>query len=342
MSTIVSFAADVPRITNRGLLLEEAATNLWPRFAPTTAQLSLSANCSDVTAPASPPLAGLQWLALNNAAGAAYAYQNIAGIANSASVALQFLVETPDGSAPVVGATSTTGDFSVLTKGTALTGPFFYERLSGNTWLVTAQGATPVSASVSHGLIRYAGQATRALKFSGFMFEQASEDHSLIVTTGAAATRGADAAKQDLSETPDAIFVAATKRRIGALATLFEVSDGTDANRVIATVAANGAVSASVIVGGAATVIGTTAAGAVTAGVAFKALVRRNLAGTWRLFVNGAAVGAETAVVAKPVCDRLWLGRSWDGGEYLNGVLSKPVLMPLAPSDAAALSMTAL
>ena len=96
---ITSFAADAPQRTDRWLALEPASTNIFPRFAPTVAQLSLGLNASDTTAPASPPIADLNWLALDNSASIAVAYQTLT-VTGSTAYSISVLVETPDGSQP--------------------------------------------------------------------------------------------------------------------------------------------------------------------------------------------------------------------------------------------------
>lgn len=186
---ISSFAENIPQRTNRGLALEPAATNLFPRSAPTVAQLSLGINASDTTAPASPPISGLNWLALDNTSSFAVAYQTLT-VTLSTAYSISVLVETPDGSQPVASSTSLTGDFNFVCGGVTDAAPTFsYLRLSGNVWRVTAAITTPVSPTANDGIIRHSTQNTRALKFAGFQLVLGTVAGSPIVTTGSAATR---------------------------------------------------------------------------------------------------------------------------------------------------------
>ncbi len=186
---ISSFAENIPQRTNRGLALEPAATNLFPRSAPTAAQLSLGLNASDTTAPATPPISGLNWLALDNTSSFAVAYQTLT-VTLSTAYSISVLVETPDGSQPVASSTSLTGDFNFVCGGVTDAAPTFsYLRLSGNVWRVTAAITTPVSPTANDGIIRHSTQNTRALKFAGFQLVLGAVAGSPIVTTGSAATR---------------------------------------------------------------------------------------------------------------------------------------------------------
>ena len=186
---ITSFAADAPQRTDRGLALEPASTNIFPRFAPTVAQLSLGLNASDTTAPASPPIADLNWLALDNSASIAVAYQTLT-VTGSTAYSISVLVETPDGSQPVASSTSLTGDFNFVCGGATDAAPTFgYTRLSGNVWRVTAAITTLALPTTNDGIIRHSTQNTRALKFAGFQLVTGTVAGSPIVTTGSAVAR---------------------------------------------------------------------------------------------------------------------------------------------------------
>ena len=68
---IQSFASGVPRVTDKGLLLEGLATNLVALSSPTVAQLSSSTNTFDVTEPDNSPISGRAWLRIGSGAGGA-------------------------------------------------------------------------------------------------------------------------------------------------------------------------------------------------------------------------------------------------------------------------------
>ena len=186
---ITSFAANAAQQTDRGLALEPASTNIMPRFAPTVAQLSLGLNASDTTAPASPPISGLNWIALNNTSSIAVAYQTLT-VTGSTAYSISVLVETPDGTQPVASSTSATGDFNFVAGGVTDAAPTFgYTRLSGNVWRVTAAIVTPSVPTTNDGIIRHSTQNTRALKFAGFQVVLGTVAGSPIVTTGSSLAR---------------------------------------------------------------------------------------------------------------------------------------------------------
>jgi hypothetical protein len=191
---ISTFAADVAPITNRGMLVEATGQNLFTRWAPTVAQLSVQANASDVSAPANAPILGLNWLNIDNTSALAAGYAACSSIPASTAIVISMLVETPDGSQPVFGLGSVgTNDFSInMVSGNAVVSPTAsYERLTGNVWRVVVACTSPAAgASTFAGPIRPTTMNKRALKFSGFDIKLGTTAQSPIPTTGAAATRG--------------------------------------------------------------------------------------------------------------------------------------------------------
>lgn len=191
--TLAEFAPNVPRITDKGVLIEGQRTNLFARWDPTAAQIATKNKCADATAPAVAPLAGRNWIALDNTAGVAYAYHP-AVVPPAQVVTASVLVETADGSQPVAGPAGV-GDFSFVVSavgGQLSAATFSYVRKTGNVWLVSATGTTGTTNLTAAGINRAPAQNQRPLKFSGFQLEEASTPSSPIITTGAAATRGAD------------------------------------------------------------------------------------------------------------------------------------------------------
>lgn len=139
--TLAEFAANVPRITDAGITIEGQRTNLFARWDPTAAQIGTKGNCTDVAAPAVAPLAERNWITLDNTAATAFGYQ-APSLTASTVYTLSALVETPDGSQPIVGG-SATGDFGFYVSGLAAAVSPSYKKLIGNVWLASIQVTTP-------------------------------------------------------------------------------------------------------------------------------------------------------------------------------------------------------
>ena len=341
--TYVPFAEHVPRRTDMGLWSEPASTNLFARFAPSQAQLGGNANVATVAEPDAPPISGVNWLALNNTSGAAYAYQAVS-LAPATSYTLQMWVETPDGSPPVVGATSVAGDFCLLLGGAILTGAVGMEALSGKVWRVWTTAVAGASPSASSGLIRYAGQATRALKFAGFQLEPGALATSPIVSAGSAASRGADVSRLTDLETLAEVTLAADFALHGGAGSVQAstrraacLDDGTTANRVeISNL--DGVVGGRVLSGGVEQAR-CMVAGAATSGGAQSAALRSRT-DDFRLARNGSLSDADMSGTAPGGLVRLTLGAAGDGTGQLGGCLTRLVLKPVAQPDVALLSLS--
>lgn len=267
---IVPFATGVPRITDRGLLVEGARTNL---------------------------------------------------LLNSATLVTQSVTVTA-----VAHTLSFYGTGAVTLSGTSTAGPLVGTG-AGNRVTLTF---TPTAGTLT---LTVTGSVTMA------QLEIGSFATSPIITTGAAATRSLDVAENALATSPPAVFVQARLNNFTSGSRVFDLYNVAGLERLILLVNIAGSISAFIQIGGVQTTIGTAAA-AATVGVTFKAVVRRNAAGTWRLFVNGVAIGSETAVIAQPAVTAVALGRSQSSTEPLNGSVERFRGFNNAPSDAGIQALT--
>lgn len=344
--TYTSFASGAARITDRGLLTEPAATNLFPRYAPTQAQLTVGTNSSNTTEPASPPISGIQWLAPVNTSGVAGAYQSFS-LAASTTYTISCMVETTDGSQPVAGPINASTDFSFVAAGQALTtGTHSYLRLSGNTWLVwhTFTTAGTIS-STSGGIQRTTTQNTRALKVSGFQIETGSRVTSPIITTGASATRAADviqitglAIGQEVTVAADIALTGADSTVLSAGRVIFDLDSGTTANRVYAN-NVNGALGFTTVVSSASTAsveVAGTAAIDATVKLAYRSKVN-----DFRMARGGTLSTADTSGAVPSSLTRLTIGGISTGTLQLNGFIRRLVIIPAALTDAQLQTLTA-
>lgn len=294
-------AANAPLITNEGYWAEGAYTNLMPRSGPTVAQLSASGNTSNVSAAGGDPLA-LAWLVLDNSSTVAFAYQAVTPIASTVYAA-SALVETTDGSQPIAGTNSVTGDFGLLVGGNFLTSATFgYQRLGAtNIWRVTATGTTVASTNSSTGVIRYAGMSTRPLKFSGFQLVAGTLPGPIIVTTGSAATVANDkmllAQPIPIDEDWVTWVVANFDHPSGTTERLWCLSDGSTSERILIERAATGALDGLVYTGGSLLTGLSCGVNQTTAGRCVVVLRRR--AGKYSVSAkSGGTVGIGTEVAA--------------------------------------------
>ena len=242
--TLAEFAPNVIRRTDAGVLIEGQRTNLYLRWDPTIEHITTKGgNVSNAQPPANAPLTGRNWVELGagGSSGPTYMYPPCSAIASSSTVTFSCLCETPDGTPPVYGPGVTGSDFDVgFDRGGALTGASFSTtRRSGNIWDCRLTGVTPASGTSVYAGVRRTSviQNQRPLKFSGFQLEQAPDASSPIITTGAAATRGADdfyiGGLQQLFASPYSFVVECEALPTNGVRSLAAVNSGGTTNRVL-------------------------------------------------------------------------------------------------------------
>lgn len=335
--TLVEFAPNVLRRTDAGVTIEGQRTNLMPRWDPTAAQIVRKAGCTDADAPVVAPLAGRNWIALDNSSATAFLYQ-VGPDAASTIYTISVFVETVDGSQPVAGTTTTSGDFGFVVAGGLVVSSATYRKVAGNIWLVsvtTTTNATP--ASTSAGIVRYDTQPKRPLKFSGFQLEQASTPSSPIITTGAAATVGADnlalaktiAAGEDFTVVESA-DLAASAPAVGEI--LFGWGNTTNGFYVLRN--SSDAVSLRVFVAGTQTIVGTatkTGPRRLSAGV-------RRAGSAWSVVFDGGTISSSNI----PGMPNLGIGSigGFSGSNPIFGPIRQTTLFPFALTDAELVELT--
>lgn len=329
------FGANVPRLTDWGLTAEKASTNLFPRAAPTVAQLATATNTAAASEPAGAPISGLTWLNLDNTAGkTAIAYQSV-GHTPSVEHRMSAFVYCPDGVAPVPSTSSSSGDFTFVIAGQITVTGIIVERVgSSNFWRCSCSYTVNAAPSGYSGLIRYSGQNSRTMHFSIQQIEVGSRATSPIITTGSTATRAADVVLIDGLDydTPFVLFsefaFTGAPSNIGAgTRTVLELSAPGDNNRANLT-NIGGAVGGQLVAGGTdqgqPSVAGTVA---INSMVSVALLVQPN-----RLIVakEGVLSAADTSATMPSVSlSRLNVGSRSDGTNQLGGVISRLLVLPL-------------
>ena len=355
---VIQFATGVPRITNRGILVEEARTNLFPRSTEfdnaiwlktgvTVTANQIAAPDASTTADAFTEDMGLSthrvlYGSSSVTSGTSYTLSAFVKASGRTWCALNFATGFTNERASFNLANGTLGTVTGGTATiTALANSWYRVTLTATCILTTAAGATYLEWASADNTVIYTGSGALAGYWWGAQLEAGAFATSPIITTGAAGTRGADTADQTLLTIPVATFFQGSVNNLAANMRPWEMHGGSDAERVFIQVTSGGALNAFVVTGSVAVVTISTPAATITAGTTFKALLRRNDAGTWRLFINGVAVGSESAVAALPSVTTLGIGRRRTNVEYLNGFAARLRLFPTPPSDADSLAMTA-
>jgi hypothetical protein len=208
------------------------------------------------------------------------------------------------------------------------------------TGIVTTGGVGSVYL-VSGTSYSYSGDGTSGLYLWGGQLEVGDYPTSYIPTTSAAVTREAGVTSLPIPFSPAAVFFQCSRDAVIGTNRLFELHNGSDNERMFVQTIATGQVYPSVTVGGVTPTLPNSGTGSVLTGTVFKGILRRSASGTYRMFLNGVAIGAESAAIGTPaVTSGVIGGRRTGGSEFLNGRFQKLVLFQTAPSDAQCIAMT--
>lgn len=337
---IVAFGSGAPRRTDLGLYVGAQAVGLFTRWDPTAAQIATKGNCADTTEPADAPLAGRNWIALDNTSALAYAYPATVSIPANTQVTICILVATQDGSQPVVGATDFGAyDFSLRGhNGNYLSSlSARYTRRSGNVWDVTVTGTTPgTGTSVFLGIARATTNNARPLKFSGFTAVAGPVASPPIIATGTALTVAPEVLSQALALPAAQDFTLAMRVVLGAnpvspfSQAILEWDDGSPSNRFLVHRQGNGAVEFLAVMAG----VTSNRPSIAKSGPRDLSVVLRRSAGALQLAVDHGLLPTSVDVAGMPDLTRLWLGRRREGGSNVNGLIQRSLYLPRALSDA--------
>lgn len=193
---LIPFASNVPRITDQGLLVEEARTNLFTYSQPLIANLASSGGTiANGSAPATNPLpAATQWLTMGGAGVLSFAYSP-ATLSVTTQYTISFLVKMADNSVPrvSVGDVPTNFDMALnIANNPAGISNITVTALAGNVYRVTGTATTGGSVTQNHGILQYADQSGKSFSVSQFQIEEGAFATSPILTSAGTATRAAD------------------------------------------------------------------------------------------------------------------------------------------------------
>jgi hypothetical protein len=346
---VIQFATGVPRITNRGILVEEARTNKGTShnanpteaagFVGNPVNMSKSGDAAGILSVVD-DAAALAAAGLSGActSGKAYKLDNTAGAAN-AIASINGTVGNLNAHAFSCYARATAGSGSVGRSGSSVGAATF----SSSAYARVSAVLTPTATTE---VLRVQALPGAVVYFILAQLEEGAFATSPIITTGAAGTRGADSALvNSLPALPTAFTMVAEWSREGGtdaatsyrVASLSRVADDSyseiyqrHTNNVVRafqrTLAANQAD----------VTLGTGSIGAVQRAAA--RFVTNDVTGSF----NGAAVVSDT-VVTMPASPPLSFAAGSTNGTsgWLNGYIRRVQVLPFAATDAQLQSLTA-
>ena len=169
-----------------GYVPEPAATNLATYSDGTTANLTTAVNLSNGTA-----VPGFtNGIAFGDNSVVRTGYKTVT-LSSATAYTISIFVIMDDGTAPVVGTTSSTGDFSLVVNGNLVASAALVRLIGSNVYRVSASYTT-VSTDGRIGLLKYITQSARTFRITGIQVETGLRATSYIATTGSTATRAAD------------------------------------------------------------------------------------------------------------------------------------------------------
>ncbi|MCA3700824.1 MAG: hypothetical protein IOB84_13710 [Brevundimonas sp.] len=342
---VIQFATGVPRITNRGLLVEEGRTNLFLNSALAGGGSAPTSWFWDIGTGTSAPVSSVYL-----SGGTAYQQTATAqrpfirqqpAVAANTTYTASFLVEANPNGIDAQNMILAVG----LPAGASQSYPqggTFVPVAGQRVLLQIVVAATAGTAQVRCG-VGVQANATGSLTFSLPQFETGTAATSPIITTGAAGTRGVDTAGVNplfgaISGEYTVVAEVDITRAPGVQQNVFLLWDGTNVNRAYVLRQTGGAfelavVSSNVYRGGrVSSVVSST--GIVKVGVSCTA------AGLFRMALNGTAL-VTAGPFAAPIVDRLAIGQTSTAGDRPNDSIARIRIIPRAVSDAELQALTA-
>lgn len=248
-----------------------------------------------------------------------YAYKDFTTV-DATRYTVSVFVQMDDGGAPVVGALSTAGDFSLIIEGDIAQLDIKVQKIAGSLYRVSASRTAVAPILIYNGVVKYTTQSARTFRVIGIQLEAASSASSYIPTAGSAVIRQPDVLtatsispwyRQDEGTV---VFEGAqtdVTHSSGARA-LWQFDGGSNANRVLAymTSAASPALVSRVDVSSVAQAT-MTSANTSTAGSTFKTATAYKV-NDFGSSLNGGAVSTD-ASGSVPTTSTLGFGSAFGG-----------------------------
>ena len=354
---VISFATGVPRITDRGLLVEEARTNLCLRSQEfdnaswTVVGTSITANAT-----LAPDLTATADLMTENSATSNHTVLTSSAIAISSGVVYTFsifakpngrtLLQLRDNATSNTGATfSLSGSGSVTNTEAAVTATSITALANGWYRLSIAYTSGTTVANVQPRLVstgtttNYTGDGVSGAYLWGAQLEAGAFPTSYIPTAGASATRAADAALVSGMSIANLHTIYGEVEHVApsGAAQRYAVSDNGTANERTFLGRSSGGLVQGFVTAGGSTTTSSAVSGAVTGTVKGAVSV-----GASSFICSRSGLIASAVSSSPPTGEtRLGIGSSADGDSPLNGYVRKIIIYPSAFSDAELQAITA-
>lgn len=342
--TLVEFAPDVPRITDRGVLVEGQRTNLLVNSAWTGGASLAGWVASGTSTDAGSTTSAAVRARLFEPSGARHYVVQFVTLAPNTTYCMSVSVEDISAGLPANQVLS--NGFAVA--GITLTFPVCEANPSGGAtgivrkgrlWVLLNVGPTGGEEQIRVGL-GVTANATGSARLSLPQVEQASDASSPIITTGAPATRGFDnlyvGGLQQLFASPYSVVAECEELPPSGARSLFAMSQGGLTNRV--TLYCTGSDYALLVVAGGATLLQKISTGALISGPVKAALSFDGQ--NYRAAVNGVLSGGTVTTPFTAPLERLYpFGSAYNGG--LPAVPGRRLsVLPYALTDAELMEMT--
>ncbi len=260
-----------------------------------------------------------------------YAYKQLT-LTAAASYSVSVFVIMDDGGVPVVGTSSSTGDFGLVIDSVIFAGAALVIPIGGGVYRVSASVASATGgAGRSNGLVKYNTQSARTFRITGIQIETGLRATSYIATAGSTVARAADVLTVPLANITgysSAGYTLAVDQRmdtvLAAATASVELSDGTSANR--AYLAAGSGVNAQIVSASASSAQVSTVFGAL-------GLTRKKYAASFALnsakcALAGVAGTEDTSCLMPVGLTTLHLGHVYNAISQYNGFVFNAKLIP--------------
>ena len=303
---IESVANNVPRLdysngTCPSLLVEPQRTNVLTQSEGVLSTYGLFDNVTNASSSFNSFLNAIQI----PISGLSYSYKG-ATLTLSQIYTLSFFVKMDDNSAPVLTASSSTGNFNLVGENNGIVTDNLQVISIGNNVYRVSGTLTGTGNSNNFGMVRFTTQVLKTFKMSAIQLELGSYPTSYIPTTSAAVTRNADQVYKTgisalIGQTEGVLFTDFVCDGFDDYGTPLSINDGTASNYIWLTTFASGNIRAEVYNGSVQASI-TYTGGVVGQRYKVAFAYKQN---DFVMYVNGTQIGTDTSGNIPPSLSRI-------------------------------------